>query len=84
MADEHSAQTEQRSVAENIRELTDASKQLFEAGRQMTENLSELSERVERAKTIGSRVATSPWLLAGGAIAVGLVFILTSRNKSSG
>jgi hypothetical protein len=83
MADEQSMQAGNRSAADNIRELTDASKQLFEAGKQMTENLNELSGRVEHATNVASRIATSPWLLAGGAIAVGLLFILSSRKSSS-
>lgn len=69
-----------RSATENIRELTEASKQLLEAGKQMTESLSELSERVEHATDVGSQILKSPWLLAGGAFAAGVLILLISRR----
>ncbi len=71
---------QQRSASDNLRELADASSQLLEAGKQMTENLSELSGRVEHAKNVGSRALKSPWMLAGGAVAAGLVMLLVSRH----
>lgn len=70
-----------RSATENIRELRDASKELLRAGKQISENLGELSDRVEHAKTVGAQIATSPWLLAGGAIGAGLLFLIFSRQK---
>lgn len=73
--------SENRSVADNIKQVTEASKQLLAAGKQMTENLSELSERVENATNLGSQIAKSPWFLVGGAIAAGLLLIVFS-NKS--
>lgn len=69
-----------RSAADNVRELTDASKQLLEAGKQMTDNLSELSERVEHAKNAGSDLLKSPWLVVTGAIAAGLLILAVSRR----
>ncbi len=72
--------TDHRSATENIRELTEASKQLFEAGKQMTDNLTELSQRVEHATNVGSQVLKSPWLLAGGAVAAGVLILLISRK----
>lgn len=72
--------TQHRSATENIREFTEASKQLLEAGKQMTDNLSELSERVEHATDVGSKVLKSPWLLVGGAIAAGALMLLISRR----
>lgn len=70
----------QRSTAENIRELTAASKQLLEAGRQMTDNLTELSQRVEHAGTIGSQILKSPWLVVGGTITAGILLLVFSRK----
>lgn len=75
------ANGQQRSATDNLRELTEASKQLLEAGKQMTENLTELSGRVEHAKNVGSQVLKSPWLVAGGAVAAGLVVLLISRHQ---
>jgi ElaB/YqjD/DUF883 family membrane-anchored ribosome-binding protein len=69
------------SAAENTRELTDASKQLLEAGQQVTENLSELSHRIEHAKNVSSEALKSPWLTAGAAIAVGALILLISRKS---
>jgi len=68
------------STADNIRQLTDASRQLFHAGEQITENLSALSDRVEHASNVGSQILRSPWLVAGGAIVAGTLMIALSRN----
>lgn len=71
----------QRSASDNVRELTEASKQLLEAGKQMSENLSELSHRLEHAKNVSSQVLKSPWLLAGGAMALGALMLMTGRHR---
>jgi hypothetical protein len=73
--------SQERSTADNIRELTQASKQLFEAGKQLTDNLSELSERVEHASEMGSNILTSPWLVAGAAIAAGVLLVVFARRR---
>lgn len=73
---------EPRSATDNIRDITEASKQLFEAGKQMTDNLAELSRRVDHATNIGSEVLKSPWLIAGGAVAAGALILLFSRKSS--
>jgi len=72
-----------RSVADNIRELTESSKQLLEAGKQMKDNLSELSERVEHASEVSTRVIKSPWLIAGAAVAAGAIIVAVSRKKAA-
>lgn len=72
-----------RSVADNIRDLTESSKQLLEAGKQMTDNLSELSQRVEHASEVSSRVVKSPWMVAGAAIAAGAIIVALSRKKAA-
>lgn len=74
------AADQQRSASDNLRELSEASKQLLEAGKQMTDNLSELSGRVEHAKNVGSQMLKSPWLVAGGAVAAGVLVLLMSRQ----
>jgi hypothetical protein len=71
----------QRSASENIRELTEASKQLLAAGKQLTDNLTELSEHVEHAKNVSAEVLRSPWLIAMGAIAAGALVLLISRHR---
>jgi hypothetical protein len=68
------------STVENLRELTAASKQLFEAGKQMTDNLTELSNRVEHATTVGSNILQNPLFLAGTAAVAGALFIAFSRR----
>jgi hypothetical protein len=84
---EHSSVTtavepaQNQSAADNIRELTDASKQLLEAGQRMTENLSELSHRLEHAKNVSSEMLRSPWLIAGAAFAAGALILLISRKR---
>jgi hypothetical protein len=71
----------QRSASDNVRELTEASKQLIQAGKQMSDNLSELSDRMEHAKNVTSQVLKSPWLLAGGAMALGALMLMTGRHR---
>lgn len=70
-----------RSAADNIRELTAASKQLLQAGKQMTDNLSELSERVEHASTMGAQILKSPWLIVAGALIAGTVMLVVARKS---
>jgi hypothetical protein len=62
-----------RSATENIRELTDASRQLFAAGEQMTSNLNELEQRVERALDWRSRLGDHALLLAGVGLAASVL-----------
>jgi hypothetical protein len=76
--DETGIQT--HSTVENLRELTAASKQLFEAGKQMTNNLTELSNRVEHVTSVGSNILKNPLFLAGAAVFVGVLFVAFSRR----
>jgi len=62
-----------RSATENIRELTDASRQLFAAGERMTSNLNELEQRVERALDWRSRLGDHALLLAGIGLAASVL-----------
>jgi hypothetical protein len=62
-----------RSATENIRELTDASRQLFAAGEQMTSNLNELEQRVERVLDWRSRLGDHALLLAGVGLAASVL-----------
>jgi hypothetical protein len=72
-----------RSMADNIRELTESSKQLLDAGKQLADNLSELSQRVEHASDVSARVLKSPWVIAGAAIAAGTLILAFSRHKAA-
>jgi hypothetical protein len=62
-----------RSATENIRELTDSSRQLFAAGEQLTSNLNELEQRVERALDWRSKLGDHALLLAGVALAASVL-----------
>ena len=61
-----------RSATDNLREIRDA-------GKQLTENIDELSKRVEHAKRRSADVITSPWLLVGGAIFAGLFLLFRGK-----
>jgi hypothetical protein len=66
MAEEKSSDHSQsRSASDNVRELTEASKQLFAAGEQLTNNLTELESRVERALDWPSRIGEHALLVGG-------------------
>lgn len=71
-----------RSTVDNIRELTQASQQLMEAGKQVKDNLTELSARAERSAELGKQIATNPWVLIGAVVAIGTGIILMSRRSS--
>lgn len=70
-----------KSATDNIREVTEASKQLLHASQQMTDNLAELSQRAQRATHVGAQVARSPWLIVAAAIAGGTLLITLSRKR---
>lgn len=74
------AKSETRSATDNVRELTDASKQLFAAGEKLTSNLTELEERVEHALDWRSRLGAHALLVAGlGIASVGILWQLFRR-----
>ena len=82
-ANHNEASASNRSITDNIRELTASSKQLLDAGKQMTDNLGELSRRVEHASDVSSRVFKNPWMIAGAAIAAGTLVIAFSKKKAA-
>jgi hypothetical protein len=61
-----------RPATENIRELTDSTRQLFQAGERVTRNLEELERRAERATDWRTQIATRPWITAGLAVLCGV------------
>lgn len=74
------AKAENRSATDNVRELTEASKQLFAAGEKLTSNLTELEDRVEHALDWRSRMGEHVLLVAGLGIAtVGILWQLFRR-----
>ena len=66
MAEENNpAGASPRSATENIREVTEAGKQLFKAGEQLKTNLSELEEHVKHAFDWRSKLSEHGLLIAG-------------------
>lgn len=61
-----------RSASDNIKEVTQAGKQIFAAGQQLVKNLNELQRRVEHATDLRSQLSERPWLIAVLALAGGL------------
>ncbi|MBV8071181.1 MAG: hypothetical protein JO270_14830 [Acidobacteriaceae bacterium] len=61
-----------RSAGDNIKDLTQASKQIFEAGQQLVTNLNELQQRVKHATDWRSQLSEKPWLIAVGALVAGV------------
>jgi hypothetical protein len=55
-------------VAETIHALTEASKELFEAGQRLTDNLAELQQRIANAANWRNQVSDKPWIMAGLAV----------------
>ncbi len=77
MADENSPN---RPATENIRELTEASKQLFAAGERLTTNLNELEERVEYALDWRARLGDHALLLSGVGLAASVLLWRAIRH----
>lgn len=65
--------TSERPVAETIHALTEASKELFEAGQRLTDNLAELQQRIAKAANWRNQVSDKPWIMAGLAVLGGIV-----------
>lgn len=63
----------QNSAAAEIHEITNASKEIFEAGERIATNLDRLEQRVEYAMDWKARLAERPWLIVGGAILGGIL-----------
>lgn len=62
-----------RPATENIRDLTDSTRQLFQAGEQVTRNLEELERRAEHATDWRTQIVERPWIAAGIAVLCGVV-----------
>lgn len=73
MAAAAGAGSETRSATENIHELTDSTRQLFQAGERVTRNLEELERRAERATDWRTQIVNRPWIAAGLAVLCGVV-----------
>ncbi|HZQ53716.1 MAG TPA: hypothetical protein VFB14_16060 [Bryobacteraceae bacterium] len=63
----------ERTIAETIHALTEASKELFEAGQRLTDNLAELQQRIANATNWRNQVSDKPWMMAGLAVLGGIV-----------
>ena len=63
----------ERTVAETIHALTESSKQLFEAGQRLTDDLAELQQRIVNAANWRNQASERPWLMAGLAVLGGIV-----------
>lgn len=74
-ADNGSQNVQSRSVTENIRDLTESTKELFVAGQKLTDNLNELEQRVERATDWHYQLSKNLWVIAGVAVAGGIVLL---------
>jgi len=81
MAEENNpAGASHRSATENIREVTQASKQLFKAGKRLSSNLSELEEHVKHAFDWRSKLGEHGLLIAGlGLASFALMWRLAKR-----
>lgn len=64
---------DQRSATEVMKEVTESSKQLFEAGERVMSDLTSLQERAQRNLDWRAQFAESPLLLLGVAFGVGLL-----------
>lgn len=72
-----------RSTSDNIKELTQAGKQVFEAGQQLFKNLNELQRRVEHATDLKAQFSERPWLIALVALVGGIAgWRFFSRRRS--
>ena len=75
---------DRRTTGENIQDLTQAAKQLFEAGQQLAKNLNELQRRLEHATDLKAQLKQRPWLIALVALAAGIAgwrFFSTRHNS---
>lgn len=72
---------EHPSTTESLRQLSEAGTRLFEAGQEITENLTEISQRVDHATNVGSQILKSPWLIAGGAVLAGALILMVTRRS---
>jgi hypothetical protein len=74
------AEESNRSATDNIREVTQAGKELFNAGEKLTSNLSELEQHVKQAFDWRSKLGEHGLLFAGlGLAGFALMWRLAKR-----
>lgn len=66
-------QPESRPASENIRDLTDSTRQLFQAGERVTRNLEEIERRAQRATDWRAHLAKGSWIPAAFVVVCGIV-----------
>jgi hypothetical protein len=82
MPSENDAGTSTRSTADNVREVTEAAKQIYNAGEQLKQNLGELKEKAQHATDVQYQLRERPWLLPIVAISAGIVgWLIFSRKR---
>jgi Ser-tRNA(Ala) deacylase AlaX len=82
MAIENGGETSTRSTTDNIREVTEAAKQLYNAGEQLKENLGELKEKAQHATDVQYQLRERPWLLPIVAVSAGILgWLIFSRKR---
>lgn len=64
---------ENRPATENIRDLTESTRQLFQAGERVTRNLEELENRAHRAADWRAQLAGGAWIPAAFFVVCGIV-----------
>jgi hypothetical protein len=62
-----------RPASENIRDLTDSTRQLFQAGERVTANLEEIERRAQRATDWRAQLAKGSWIPAAFVAVCGIV-----------
>ncbi|MGH9609042.1 MAG: hypothetical protein ACRD34_05140 [Bryobacteraceae bacterium] len=62
-----------RPATENIRDLTESTRELFQAGERVTSNLEELERRAQRATDWRAQLAKGSWIPAAFVVVCGIV-----------
>ncbi len=62
-----------QSVTGAVHDITDASRQMFQAGERIAANLDTLERRVEHATDWRAQLQERPWLLVVGAVLGGVL-----------
>jgi hypothetical protein len=74
----------ERPTGEMVREVTESSRQMFEAGERVMSDLAALQDRAERTLDLPSRIMENPvallGLAVGGGVLLGLLFSGRSRR----
>jgi hypothetical protein len=61
------------SITEAVRDITESSREAFEAGRRISEDLETLERRIQRATDWRARMEQNPLWIVGGAILGGVL-----------